>query len=503
MNSTLKILLASAAVLALPAGAQAAVVDGKPGAPDTLVFKAAAGEANDLAVSDAGAGGIRFRDRVALTVGPFARSSCLVVAANDVVCRREPQFSRIEVSLEDGDDVVTATAPLPTSVAAGAGNDRALMATRPGVSQVSFAGQDGVDEMSYAASTVPVILDSSQVTSADGRPSVGDRDVVAQGVEILTGSPQSDTLRGNASAEVFRPGLGDDIVTSGGGADRYEMDATRDGADRVLGSGQGDLLTYAARTAPLSISVNTGGANDGEVGEGDEIDNVNGVEGGRSGDTISAFSKSAQLSGPAGGQRLAGGPVTGFRLSGGPGDDTLQSGAGADSLDGGPGLDTLRSGGGDDRLATVDGEADKLLDCGEGRFDIFRKDAADPIAGCEVNLALLGAERRVGIVGKLRVASAEDAVTVAWEHPKAWSKLRAVRVQLRAAGLPVGEVTIEPKTGRLRSREVAIDRKRSKVVRRGRTLTAKIALPAGAGKVSADVLATDLSGRRQFEPSTF
>jgi serralysin len=105
-------------------------------------------------------------------------------------------------------------------------------------------------------------------------------------------------------------------VDGGEGADTFVAEATVDGADRFVGGPAGpvdgpDLVSYAARTVPVSVDLN-GVADDGQAGEGDLVDaaSVEQVLGGSGNDVVQATFTTLQYS-----------------LTGGPGNDRLTGGS--------------------------------------------------------------------------------------------------------------------------------------------------------------------------------
>jgi Ca2+-binding RTX toxin-like protein len=79
-------------------------------------------------------------------------------------------------------------------------------------------------------------------------------------------------------------------------------------------------------------------------------------------------------------------------LIGGNGADRLKGNSGRDSLRGRRGLDFYKGGRGSDTLQTIDGQADALISCGDGRRDLIRADKGDPRPkSCE-----LGNQKRRG-----------------------------------------------------------------------------------------------------------
>jgi Ca2+-binding RTX toxin-like protein len=169
-------------------------------------------------------------------------------------------------------------------------------------------------------------------------------------------------------------GDGEDVLDSG--ANRNAVQDGGPGADSL--SGEGATVDYSARTDPLTVTTWDGLPNDGEAGEGDNVDRVHGVLGGHAADSVTVNKSFMFLSGGAGndelidfsdgGTVLVGGRGSDFLravaadsdLRGGDGNDTLVGGNDAQTLDGGAGKDVLRGGPGSDRLTGGDG-ADELI----------------------------------------------------------------------------------------------------------------------------------------------
>jgi hypothetical protein len=155
-----------------------------------------------------------------------------------------------------------------------------------------------------------------------------------------TGTSANDVIIGTDSADTIDGGGGDDIICGRGGNDMLVGGAGRDalfggaGNDRFRGGPGGDLVDggdgsdlYAVEPGdgPHLVSLD-GVANDGVVGEGDNVrPNVEIVFGSAGNDVITGSA----------------GPES---LYGGAGDDTLDGGGGADRLDGGLGTDTCIGG---------------------------------------------------------------------------------------------------------------------------------------------------------------
>jgi len=161
-------------------------------------------------------------------------------------------------------------------------------------------------------------------------------------------------------------GDGNDTITSGaasvggavnalyGGAgdDKFIQQAAK-AADDIHGEDGIDLVDYSSRSAPLTITVGVGSADDGESGEGDTLEaDVENVTGGSGSDLIDASAMtlaSHVLIGGAGNDTLIGSAMA-DHLYGGEGNDILKGGGDVDILEGGDGDDILQGGLGDDTL---------------------------------------------------------------------------------------------------------------------------------------------------------
>jgi Ca2+-binding RTX toxin-like protein len=138
-----------------------------------------------------------------------------------------------------------------------------------------------------------------------------------------------------------------------GGADRIVLETPAaalggSGTDTLVGSsgpdvfdgGSGrDAVDYSSRSEPVLVDLD-GNPDDGQAGEGDNVQNdVEKVIGGSGDDRLTAIAGARTLVGGAGADVLQGGRSA-DTLEGGDGDDTLSGGISDDQLDGGPGADT-------------------------------------------------------------------------------------------------------------------------------------------------------------------
>ena len=176
-------------------------------------------------------------------------------------------------------------------------------------------------------------------------------DPAREGADTLSGGAGADALLGAGGADQLGGGAGTDALTGDGGDDILDGGAD---ADTMSGGSGRDLADYHARTAPVAVTL-AGGADDGGVGEGDDVGpDVERVSGGSAAD------------------RLVGNDVTNW-LYGGAGDDTLIGAGGWDSMFGDAGGDVIDA---------RDGGAD-AVSCGT-EIDSVQADALDTVAGsCE------------------------------------------------------------------------------------------------------------------------
>jgi Ca2+-binding RTX toxin-like protein len=222
-------------------------------------------------------------------------------------------------------------------------------------------GGPGNDTVSYAWETLPVTAQigggATSGSSADFNPDTGTGDTIMPDVENIIGGSGNDVLIGSSADNHLQGGPGDDLLIGGGGNDVLDGGPGNDtllggtgndqliggpgndfldgglGADVIDGGDGTDTVDYSNRTQSVSVTPD-GIANDGQAGEGDNVVNVESINGG------------------SGNDYLVGSPGNGV-INGGPGNDTLVGGGGSKTLVGGPGLDTVSYAGRNDPV-TVD-----------------------------------------------------------------------------------------------------------------------------------------------------
>jgi Ca2+-binding RTX toxin-like protein len=144
----------------------------------------------------------------------------------------------------DGDDTMDG----------GAGNDTFIMgASSDGADTVNTAGTTpGNDTLDYSArsAALSLTLDGSTGSGASGG---AENDHLSPKIVNVIGGSGNDTITiqpGSTVAHLVTGGKGDDVFTGGLGADRFDGQL---GADTCLGAST--TMTYAARTAPVTVTT--------------------------------------------------------------------------------------------------------------------------------------------------------------------------------------------------------------------------------------------------------
>jgi Ca2+-binding RTX toxin-like protein len=202
--------------------------------PDMVVFTAAAGESNDVVVTDDSVGPDRFRFVVRDTGAPVeAGAGCERVDQRTVACTAAIFGT---VRLGDGDDWIHSAGG---SVLGGDGDD--VLAVRFGPSW----GEEGDDLLvgltGYGGGGEDVLVVNAGYGGAgDDALRCSPRESMCQlmggpGNDALRGGPSMDQLYGEAGRDLLHGRGGDDNLTGGQGDDRLFGGAGND----VLGGGRG------------------------------------------------------------------------------------------------------------------------------------------------------------------------------------------------------------------------------------------------------------------------
>jgi ELWxxDGT repeat protein len=217
------------------------------------------------------------------------------------------------------------------TICAGGGDDTILQGTAAeGADLVN--GQAGVDTVGYSSRTPPVTVTlTTNASGNDGATGEGDNLVGVEnatggsGADVLTGSAGPNLLSGGAGNDTLNGSAGVDTELGGNGDDKFVQGTVANGADLLNGQGGTDLVSYASRTATVTVTLAPAATgNDGATGEADNLSGVEDVTGGAGNDTLTGAGTGNVLSGGAGNDALRlrdniGGNDTG---NGGTGTDT-------------------------------------------------------------------------------------------------------------------------------------------------------------------------------------
>jgi Ca2+-binding RTX toxin-like protein len=162
-----------------------------------------------------------------------------------------------------------------------------------GVGADNLNGFDGTDTLVYATSSAGVTVNIGANT-ASGGDAAGD---TIQNFEHLVGSAHADQLTGTSSANNIQGGDGNDTINGGAGGDTL-----------VGGSGT-NTVSYAGSAQGVTLNMHTNTYSGGDA----------------AGDSLSGF---AVIIGSDGNDNISGSTTI----------ETMEGGAGADTLDAGPGI---------------------------------------------------------------------------------------------------------------------------------------------------------------------
>lgn len=208
----------------------------------------------------------------------------------------------------------------------------------------STNGQDTVSYEDHTAAVNVNLLDPG----TDGSAGEGD---VATGFRNIIGGDGSDTLVGNDSANTIEGGLGADSIDGLGPAGYYD-----------------DKVSYSLRSQNITADAD-GVADDGAPGEGDNLTNIEILEGGSGNDTLTDTGGVYQLIGNSGNDTLNGSALG----------NLLQGGAGTDTLNGGTGIDTVSY---IDHEKPVNVSLDGAVNDGQaGENDVINSDIENVLGG--------------------------------------------------------------------------------------------------------------------------
>ncbi len=276
---------------------------------------------------------------------PFIPAGTIVSAGNNLSDRSDPE-------LDQPTDIVNADPQLRLlGDYGGPTKTHALRITSPAV-DAGFADGLLTDQRGQLRPAhqphIPNVADGADIGAFELGPDPTvppDCDLAGtSGDDVLQGSDDAETICGLGGDDVIRGGGGDDVLRGGAGRDALTGNAGNDtldgeggddsllggtGADQFNGGADTDTAKYTDHQDEVDASIATG-ADDGSVGEGDEITaSVENLRGGAGDDLLIGNADANRLAGSGGDDSLRGEGAN----------DILDGGAGADAIEGGDGRD--------------------------------------------------------------------------------------------------------------------------------------------------------------------
>jgi Ca2+-binding RTX toxin-like protein len=194
----------------------------------------------------------------------------------------------------------------------------------------TITGGDGSDVASWSDATGPV---TASLDGAANDGVAGENENIPADVEGIVGSPYADKLSGSGTSnDALFGGDGPDDLEGWGGDDQLYGQAGNDtlhpnaGADVLSGGADSDTLSYAGVGQSVYV-YQDGSANDGMLGEHDNVTSIENLTGSAYGDDLEGTAGDDVINGGAGADKI----TAKF------GDDTVYGGDGPDNIDGGPG----------------------------------------------------------------------------------------------------------------------------------------------------------------------
>jgi Ca2+-binding RTX toxin-like protein len=221
------------------------------------------------------------------------------------------------------DDIITGD-KLANTLSGNFGND----ILRGGLGNDTLDGFDGTDTASFTdiTTSVSIILAAGNAVAHYTNGMISEDDNLIN-IENLIGGSGHDSLRGDDTDNVIEGGLGNDILTGGGGAETL-----------------GDTVSYAGATAGVTVNLGLIDAQDTKGAGKDTLSEFEHLIGSAKNDVLTGDGNANKIEGGAGDDILTGGGGT-DTIIGGAGNDIIQwngAGGGAnDVVDGGEGIDTI------------------------------------------------------------------------------------------------------------------------------------------------------------------
>jgi Ca2+-binding RTX toxin-like protein len=261
-----------------------------------------------------------------------------------------------------------------------------------GVGTDKVTGGDGTDIASWADAQNSVVAYLDGVAN-DGTS--GENENIPADIEGIQGGPYDDKLSGTGGGnDILLGGSGADDLEGWGGDDTLKGEGGNDtlhrnsGADVLDGGPDSDALSYAGVGQSVYV-YQDGAANDGPLGEKDNVTSIENLTGSSYGDDLQGTQGDDVIKGGGGNDK-----IDAFF-----GDDTVYGGDGYDHLIGGPGHPSQCPPGG-----CTEFDTDKF-NGGPGSDDIDYSPRSD-----DLTIALDGSSKSGGFMEKDSLTSIENAV---------------------------------------------------------------------------------------------
>ncbi|WP_262030370.1 calcium-binding protein [Microvirga sp. Mcv34] len=276
-------------------------------------------------------------------------------------------------------------------------------------------GSDGIDTLTFQAAGNGVGVNLGEERGTAG---IAEGDTY-KNFENIIGSHFADTLVGNAAANVFQSGDGDDYLDGGAGADVLIGGAGNDtyvldnSADSIQESGAADggidlVYTYVSHALEAFVENMTALGSDAITLTGNDLNNT--LIGNEANNTLVGGGGNDILRGAGGDDSLDGGDGNDV-LDGGTGADVIAGGAGNDNLSGGDGNDNLNGGDGDDVING--GAGADVMNGGAGNDVYYIDDANDQIVdGAGVDTVYLAVSYDIARLGAIENITGVGAVDI-------------------------------------------------------------------------------------------
>nr|WP_255616446.1 hypothetical protein [Microvirga puerhi] len=204
----------------------------------------------------------------------------------------------------------------------------------------------------------------------------------------IVGNHYDNILTGNAGNNRIVAAEGNDTVKGGDGNDTLIGGA---GADLLDGEGGINRVSYATSSAGVMVNLGSGIGKYGDA-EGDQLVNIQQLEGSNYADTFIASAAGSLISGLGGNDTITGAGGEDV-LGGDEGDDVLDGGGAHDVLYGGAGNDIMTGGAGNDYLDGENGvdtakfsgsyASYNIVENADGTFTVKGQDGEDTLKNIE------------------------------------------------------------------------------------------------------------------------